>query len=254
MSLETLQSLPLITLFVAFLGPFLGGLVKGMLGIGLPLVALPFLLLAVDIQSAILLLVGPMLTTNLWQSILDGGVRELAARYWLLLAMVFAGLFIGLQILVGADTATLNIIVGTSLIAMALILWRTPKLTITRRLRVPVEALTGLTAGMLGGITSLFAPPLITFLAAQRLDKDIFVRHISFLYLVCVSILIVLLIQKGVMTPAMLVPALIAIGLTHTGLEIGRLLRGRVNGDAFQKAILIVMVLSGLNLLRKALF
>ena len=254
MSLEVLQSLPLAVLVVTLLGPFMGGLVKGMFGIGLPLAAMPFLLLGLDIQGAILLLIGPMFTTNLVQSIQDGGVGALSRRYWLLLVMVCVGVFIGLQILVGTDTATLNVIVGTALIAMSIILWRTPSVKITNGFRAPIEALVGLMAGVIGGLTSLFAPILVTYLAAQRLPKDVFVRHISFLYLVCVSILILQLMQKGIVTTALIGPALISIALTHGGLEIGRHLRGRIDGDAFHKAILVMMILTGLNLLRKALF
>jgi len=82
-------ALSLLVLWFACFGAIvLGGLVKGTLGVGLPLVVLPLLSLLLPAPRAMGLLVMPVLLSNLWQAIegkrLNEGLRRSASSSRLL--------------------------------------------------------------------------------------------------------------------------------------------------------------------------
>lgn len=252
MPIETFLSQPVWAIILILFGLLMGGLVKGMLGIGLPLVAMPFLLFATDIQSAMLFLVGAMITTNIYQVFERGDVLTLTKQYAVLLVMVVIGVYFGVQILTGADVSTLNLIVGLSLIGISAVLWKSPRFVFPEPYRLPGEGIIGLAAGVLGGITSLFAPFFVTYLAARQLRKDQFVSEISFLYMVCVSILVAMLIWQGVITTDAFPALFLGIVCCHVGLFLGQKMRGLLDEGLFHKLVLLTMALSGVNLIWKS--
>ena len=68
---------------------FLGGLVKGTLGIGLPLVALPLLSLGWPAATGIALMAAPVLISNVWQA-WDSGISVQGVRRFLPLIVMLA--------------------------------------------------------------------------------------------------------------------------------------------------------------------
>ena len=78
---------------------FCGGLVKGVVGIGLPLTSIALLTLFLDLRLAVPLMVAPILATNLLQAIRGGRFVELLERYWSMLAGGAVGVWIGAAML-----------------------------------------------------------------------------------------------------------------------------------------------------------
>ena len=64
---------------------FAGGFVKGIVVIGLPLVATPLLTYGFSLKTAVALMVLPMLTTNLFQAFQGGMFMTSLQRFWPLL-------------------------------------------------------------------------------------------------------------------------------------------------------------------------
>ena len=62
----------------------LAGVVKGVIGLGLPTICLGLLILFVDLPSAMALLLAPSFVTNLWQACVGGHGAMLVRRLWLL--------------------------------------------------------------------------------------------------------------------------------------------------------------------------
>ena len=92
-----MDSLPILT---AIAGAFLlAGFVKGVIGLGLPTVAIGLLgLLMTPAQAAAILMV-PSLVTNIWQGVVGGGLLALVRRMWPMLAGICIGTFIGAVLL-----------------------------------------------------------------------------------------------------------------------------------------------------------
>src|SRR5690606_34814674 len=84
-----------ITLTAVAAAFFCGGVVKGMVGIGLPLTTIALLTLFLDLRIAVPLMVVPILATNILQSFRGGRFVELLRRYWLMLAGGAVGVWVG---------------------------------------------------------------------------------------------------------------------------------------------------------------
>ena len=69
---------------------FIAGAVKGVIGLGLPTVSLGLLAAALDLQTAMALLVVPSFVTNLWQSVVGGNAKAILSRLWPFLAAATA--------------------------------------------------------------------------------------------------------------------------------------------------------------------
>ncbi|MDX1431570.1 MAG: sulfite exporter TauE/SafE family protein [Gammaproteobacteria bacterium] len=230
----------------------LAGTVKGLLGIGIPIISISLLSLVLDVPTAAALLPIPILVANLWQSLTSGFAPAALARFWPLVLTLVVGTFVGARMLVGFDERVLLGVVGTVVLAFSLTGHFPVSLRVPRRGEAWIGALVGLLAGVLSGMTTIAGPPVIMFLFALRLDKDEFVGCISTLYL-CASVpLIVAFGWVGVLGAEALVWSSAAVLPIFAGMMLGQWLRPRVSQEAFRRGLLVVLLLVALRLLQRA--
>src|SRR5512140_2112791 len=102
----------------------LASFVKGMVGLGLPLVALGLLALVMSPAEAAALLVVPSTVTNLWQLFAGPSVRALVRRLWsMMLAIVLSPwitAWAGGAMLIGPDARMATGALGVALAVYAL--------------------------------------------------------------------------------------------------------------------------------------
>ena len=100
----------------------------------------------------------------------------------------------------------------------------------------------------------MFGPMLIIYLVSiPDLDKERFVATISFLYIACVVPWTVMLLWFGILDQQLVVLSALATVPVVAGLVVGEVLRKRVSNSRFQSMILIVLLLSGVAMLWRAL-
>src|SRR3982074_3467530 len=120
------------------------GFLKGIIGVGMPVVALPLLSLFIDIKSVAMLLSMPLIFSNVSQA-LEGGKT---GRCLMQLMPVFLGmiprLFLGVRLLLALDANVAKIIAGLVLMGVGGITLLAPKLQLQSRLVLP----TGITFGI----------------------------------------------------------------------------------------------------------
>ena len=73
----------------------IGGGVKGMLGLGLPLTSVALMGTFLDLRVAIPLLVIPVIVTNIWQAFRGDQMAAILRRYWVLFASSCLGIWLG---------------------------------------------------------------------------------------------------------------------------------------------------------------
>lgn len=227
----------------------LTGVVKGVLGIGLPLVAVPLLALVMPVPQAVALMPIPILVANSWQALYGGQFLATLRRFRLLIITMIIGTFIGVKILTLTDPRVLYAIIGSIVIVFSL----TGFIRADFQVRVQVERwlglIVGLASGVLGGVSTIAGPPLVMFLAALRLPKDEFVGTIAGLYLCSVIPLTFALGTFGVMGGKELLWSALATVPLMLGVPLGQLLRRRLNQETFRKGLLAMLVLTGLSLI-----
>jgi uncharacterized membrane protein YfcA len=228
------------------------GVVKGVLGIGIPLVSIALLSLMISVPEAVVLLPVPILVANTWQAFRGGHFRPAVRRFWPLIAALVAGTAVGALMLKRVDTDVLQIIIGSAVIVFALTSLTNPELRLPAGAERWAGALAGGLGGVLGGMSTLYGPPIIMYLVSLHLPKDQFVGFIGTLYLIGAIVLLVMLAGFRVMGPAELAASALATPPLLAGMLVGQWLRDRVSQALFKKGLLITVMVIGANLLIRA--
>lgn len=231
----------------------LAGGVKGITGMGLPTVAMSLLGLWMPPVQAAALLVVPSLLTNVAQC-RGPHWRELAWRLWpgwLAISVVTAWMP-GLGD--AAPAASASRWLGAVLVGYGVWgLWRPalPDLSGSGRW---VGALAGAATGLVTALTAVFVLPWVPYLQSLRLDKDATVQALGLSFTVATLALawrLQLSAPVGWASPSMAVALGGALMGAFVGLKAGEVLRGRLAGEVFQKALFLVFVVLGaVNLMR----
>lgn len=232
----------------------LAGTVKGILGIGVPVVSVSLLSLVIDVPMAVSLLPIPILLSNVWQSLSSGQIASTFKRFGPLIVALVIGTFAGARLLVVIDQRLLMGIVGVSVLAFAVSGNSPRQLHISPRaerwLGVPV----GFLGGVLGGMTTFFGPPIVIFLFALKLHKDEFVGTISTVYLCAAVPLAAALGMFGFMGTKEYLWSTAAAAPLLVGVLLGQWLRARISQDTFRRALLLMLLVVGLRLIYRSVF
>lgn len=231
---------------------FLAGIVKGILGIGVPVVAISLLSLVINIPMAVSLLPVPILLSNLWQSLTSGQVANTLKRFGILIVALIIGTFAGARLLADIDQRMLIGIVGAAVLTFAVSAHFPRHLRLGRRAERWLGAPIGFLAGVLGGMTTFFGPPLIMFLFALNLEKDQFVGTISTVYLCAAIPLAAALGMFGIMGPEGYLWSTVAAVPLLLGLLVGQWLRTRISQSAFRRGLLLMLLIVGVRLMYRA--
>ena len=230
-----------------------GGLIKGTLGVGTPLLTVPLMTLVLPAQTAVTLMAMPIAVANLWQAASATNIKSIVGRFWPIVAAIIAGTVIGTRILSVINERLLLFVVGVCVIAFTLFQASSFKLQLGTRWALPAGIFFGMASGIIGGISSMFGPMLIIYLVSlEDLGKDDFVSTISLLYVCAVVPWALLLIFLGLLRGPLLIGSIVSVIPVATGMLIGQRLRKHISEHQFQHLVLLVLLVSGASLLWRA--
>jgi len=232
----------------------LAGTVKGLVGIGLPTASVGLMSQVMEPRLAIALVVFPSLLSNAWQMYRSGNVLGTICRFWLYIVtlMVTIGV-VTMAFTSNLSTDLLILILGGVIVLFSVssLAWAPPFLP--ARFDRLGQVMSGLASGVLGGLTAIWAPAMVTYLMARRIDKEAFVQATGVMIFMGTIPLILGFAKSGMLTGpmagisfAMTVPAI-------AGFSLGERLRRGLDADRFRTAVLVIFLIMGLNLIRKAL-
>lgn len=239
---------------IALLAFTLAGAIKGTIGIGLPTTSIGILSQFTDPRLAISLVVFPILISNAWQVFRAGNLIDTFKSYWLFALALMLVLGAMTFVTAGIDTDTLILILGSVIVLFALTsLIAVPPMLPVRFDRI-AQLIAGSLAGVLGGLTAIWAPPMVIYLLARRIGKDEFVRVTGMLIFLGAIPLGIGFWRAGLLSGN---TALFSLGMifpTLLGFSIGEIVRRRLNSDRFRTLVLLIFLVMGLNLIRKAFY
>lgn len=231
----------------------MAGIIKGTVGIGLPTAAIGILSQFTEPRMAISLVVFPILISNAWQVFREGNIVETFVTYWRLALSLMLVLIMTTFITASIDTETLMLILGVVIFLFAASSLLVKPKPFPERFDRAAQIFAGTTAGILGGLTAIWAPPIIIYLMSRGVEKNDFVRVTGVLLLAGGISLCIGFWQAGLLTSS---NALFSLGLvipTLLGFSLGEILRRRLNSQRFRTLVLMVFLVMGLNLIRKAI-
>lgn len=228
-----------------------GGVVKGALGVGLPLVVVPLLSLIMPAPQAMGLLALPVLLSNTLQA-LEGGRFFYAVRRFapLMLAQLVATV-LAVHYSQGLSLKALNGAIALTVISAVLLMMFQPRGEISPRQQVWAGPLVGTIAGLLAGVSSLTGPILITYLMALRLKRDEFVGSISIVYLLGAVPLYGTMLAWGRFGWAEVGWSCVALVPMYLGMRFGAAIRHRLSEIVFRRLLLAFLASLSLLLLVK---
>ena len=120
--------------------------------------------------------------------------------------------------------------------------------------RAAVEVAVGVVGGFFGGLSGIWGPPIVMYLIATGLPKIELVRAQSLSFLLGSVVLLLAHLRSGVLNPVTLPASAWMVLPTMAAMFVGYRVHDRLDQRRFQRLTLVVLVLSGLNLVRRALF
>ncbi len=216
----------------------LGGFVKGTLGVGLPMVVVPLLSLALPGHKAIAIMLVPVLASNAWQAWETRVTMDQLRRFVpLVVALVLTTAITARMTLTLPDRVLTVIIALAVLVAIALTIWH-PVLNVSPANERRWGAAVGLASGLMGGVSSLTGPLILSYLMAIRLPRDTFVGCISVIYLSAAIPLYLAMFLHGKIQPSDFGWSTAALMPVWIGLAAGRACRHRLSERAFRRVLL----------------
>ncbi len=94
---------------------FVGGFVKGAIGMGLPVVVLATLVLVMPLREAMAVFLAPAIAANILQALSGPYLGVLLRRMWSFLGAACIGIFIGVTILAGTTSEIMVAVMGVVL-------------------------------------------------------------------------------------------------------------------------------------------
>jgi uncharacterized membrane protein YfcA len=233
---------------LAALGFLLAGVIKGTTGLGYSSCALPFLVSAVGLKTAIVMLVIPAMLSNVLVMFNTGHLRETLNRFWPLYAATIPGIVVGIGMLVWIDQRIATRTLGILTIVYATLALTRPSLALPEGLERPLQIPVGVLNGFFTGLTGSQMMPLLPYMLALKLDPDRLVQANNVTVTLASAFLATGLFVSGLMTWPILGLSFAAVVPALVGVQFGSRARRYIPVASFRVIVLVLLVIIGLML------
>ena len=148
------------------------GLVKGVIGLGLPTIGMGLLALLMPPAEAAALLALPSLVTNVWQMLAGRRLGAIARRLWPLMLGVCLGTWAGAGLMTGDSARYATAGLGAALILYAIVGLTAFRFNVRASLEPVLAPIVGAITGMITAATGVFVIPAVPYLQGIGLEKD----------------------------------------------------------------------------------
>ena len=233
------------TLFV--LAVFLlAGLTKGIIGMGLPTIAMGLLVLVMPPVEAAMILIVPSLVTNVWQLVAGPDMRHLLRRLWTMMVAVVVGTFIGIRLLVGDPSGVAGGALGLALATYGFLGLFGRTFQVREKHEIWASPTVGFVTGIITGATGVFVIPAVPYLQSLGLAKDHLIQALGLSFTVSTLALAAALYRHGGVEMSFATTSILALLASLVGMHAGQLLRNRLEPGAFRKVFFTGLLLLGL--------
>ncbi len=241
-------------LYLALVVAFVAGWVKGMVGFAMPMVLVSGLSIMLPPDLALAGLILPTLVTNSVQALREGAPAAVASirRFRVFLGVGLVFLLASAQLVNVLSTKVFLLMIGGPVSFFALIQLLGLKLT----LQAPsgrIEAVAGAVAGFVGGISGVWGPPTVTYLTALNTPKKDQIRVQGVIYGLGAVALVVAHLGSGILRAETAVFSALLVLPALAGMRGGVFLQDRIDQAQFRRLTLLVLLIAGLNLLRRGI-
>jgi uncharacterized membrane protein YfcA len=228
------------------------GFVKGVLGQGLPTVAIGLLSLIMSPGEAAALVVIPALITNIWQAWFGPSLMPLIRRLWPTLLASFVGTFVatalGLGLLTPEAAALARKALGVALILYGLLGISRIELQVSPRTEIWLGPTMGAANGAVATATGVFMFPVIPYIQSLRFERDDLVQAQGISFTVSTFALTIVLLGSGTLNATNAAGSMVAMVVTFVGMFLGQYVRQFIHPAVFRFLFFAGMLVLGVHL------
>lgn len=230
----------------------LAGFVKGVIGLGLPTIAVGILGVVMLPAQAAALLVVPNLITNGWQIATGPGLKAALTRLWPMLAGICAGTWAGAGLLEQQKNGSATLWLGIALVLYALVGIKAAKLRVPEGVKGWLGPVIGIATGVATAATGVFVLPAVPYLQALGLEKDELVQALGVSFIVSTLALSVGLAGSGALDASVAGHSALALLPALAGMAVGTMIRNRISATAFKLCFFAGLLALGAYLVLRA--
>jgi uncharacterized membrane protein YfcA len=231
------------------------GFVKGAVGFAMPMIMMSALGSFLSAQQALAILILPTLFTNIGQAFRQGWrpAWDSTVKYRWHIGMVALFIPISAMFAPAIPQWLMYLLLGVPITLFALwqLAGRSMAIPIHHRRRV--EIVSGIIGGLYGGVSGIWGPPLIVYLLSIGTEKTEQVRVQGVVFLLGAVVLTFAHLQSGVLNAQTLPLSAIVVIPAALGMWLGFIAHDRLDVAQFRRWTQILLVLTGANLVRRAL-
>ena len=238
-----------VSIAIIFAALAFGGVLKGAIGAGAPLVATPVVAILYDVPTAVALFVIPNLLSNMWQAV----TYRAGMLPWAFTAQ-FAGFgalgaVAGTMMLAGFPDAALKAMVAVAVYLYVGFRVMRPDAVLPYRTAVRVVAPAATLAGVLQGAAGLSAPVSLTFLNAMRLKREQFVPTVAAFFVGMALVQGPTLAWFGIFTVERFGLSCLALLPILAFMPVGAWLARHISREAFEQLVGVMLLVLATNLM-----
>ena len=227
------MSFDLFSLFYITACFLIGGLSKGLVGMGLQTICIGLLVILFDITVAMGILLLPALITNVWQ-IRGMPMSTLGKRLLPLLLFACIGIWFGSYALIFVDGRLLSILLAILLLIYTVISLTGFNIQIPRRRDSIWGVLLGGLNGLFTGMTGSYLFPGLVYLQGMGLTRQQFIQAMGLFFVTLSITLGISLGRHDLITGEIAIVSLVACLPALLGMRIGEKFRGTLSDRTFR--------------------
>jgi uncharacterized membrane protein YfcA len=240
--------LALFDLVVIFMALFMGGLVKGVLGMGMPVIAVPIIAGFLGVEHAVIVMTIPGILLNGWLCWQERSHASDVPEMKQLLITGAIGAVIGSWVLFVASDKLLSIALVIWIGVFFILRFSHPEMTINMNMRMRISPIIGVVAGVFQGAMGTCSAILGTYLNAADLKPGSFIFAISAPFFILALAQYVTYVALGMYTSQLYIESALAMIPSIISIGLGAWFRKWVNKKMFDILILLLMAFIGIKL------
>ena len=243
-----------ILIFATFAG-LTAGLVKGVVGFGMPMILLSSLAIFMPIHTALAALILPTLLTNLQQAReqrLDSATPLMAKHKIFIVAMVIL-IFTSAVLTPRLPQQFLLGILGIFIVSFSIFQMSGYRFSLSAGDH-RTQFIFGSLAGVAGGLCGAFGPPTVAYLTAINTPKNEQMKLQALIYGTGATLMFFGHMTSGIFNLSTAPLSGFLIIPCVFGFWIGSQIRNTFDQNMFRKVTLVILIIVGANLIRRAWF
>lgn len=231
------------------------GLIKGMVGFAMPMILVSGLSTFLPPELALAGLILPTLVTNGIQALRMGFAEALASirkfKVFLISGAIF--LLVSAQLVTSLPTSIFLLSLGIMVTGFATIQLFGVQFHMQHR-SSRIEAAVGGFAGFIGGMSGVWGPPTVALLTALNTPKNEQMQIQGVIYGSGAVLLTAAHLNSGIMRAETIPLSLSLVIPAVLGMRLGLRFLEKIDQATFRRATLLVLIVAGLNLIRRGAF